>query len=304
MPAKLIYRVETIAAYHQLVNLPPPTHPLISVVRFEDSKRGKGEKPQSLINNFYSIALKRNFNGQLNYGQQPYDFQEGVMVFLAPGQVLSVSDDEVHDHTGWLLMIHPDFLWGSSLAKRIRGYEFFDYSIREALFLSATEELMVVDLIQQIQREYQTPIDKFSQSIISAQLEVLLNYSDRFYQRQFITRKIVNHEFLDRFEALLEAYFSGDELMKTGLPTVGYMAQQLNLSPTYLSSLLKTLTGRNTQHHIHDKLIDKAKELLSTTTLSISEIAFRLGFEHPQSFSKLFKTKTDSSPVMFRDSFH
>lgn len=124
MPAKLIYRVETIAAYHQLVNLPPPTHPLISVVRFEDSKRGKGEKPQSLINNFYSIALKRNFNGQLNYGQQPYDFQEGVMVFLAPGQVLSVSDDEVHDHTGWLLMIHPDFLWGPPWLNEFEGTSF------------------------------------------------------------------------------------------------------------------------------------------------------------------------------------
>ncbi|MFD2937644.1 helix-turn-helix domain-containing protein [Spirosoma flavum] len=304
MPAKLLYRIDTISAYHQLANLPKPCHPLVSVVRFEDIKPGRIEKPQSLVNNFYSIALKRNFNGRMKYGQQAIDFDEGVMHFLAPGQVLTITTDEVHEHTGWLLMIHPDFLWGTPLAKGIRAYDYFDYSIREALFLSDTEESMIVGLIQQIQLEYQTPIDKFSQNIIIAQLEVLLNYSDRFNQRQFITRKIVNHQFLDRFEALLAAYYEGDELIKSGLPTVGYMAQQLNLSPTYLSSLLKTLTGQNTQQHIHNKLIGKAKEMLSTTTLSISEIAYRLGFEHPQSFSKLFKTKTDSSPVMFRHSFN
>lgn len=297
-------RIDTISAYHQLANLPKPSHPLISVVRFEDIKPERTEKSQNLVNNFYSIALKRNFNGRMKYGQQAIDFDEGVMVFLAPGQVLTITTDEVHEHTGWLLMIHPDFLWGSSLAKGIRAYAYFDYSIREALFLSDTEESMIVGLIQQIQREYQTPIDKFSQNIIIAQLEVLLNYSDRFYQRQFITRRIINHELLDRFEVLLEAYFAGDELLRLGLPTVGYMAQQLNLSPTYLSSLLKTLTGQNTQQHIHNKLIDKAKELLSSTTLSISEIAYKLGFEHPQSFSKLFKTKTSFSPVTFRHSFN
>ncbi|GAB3899005.1 helix-turn-helix domain-containing protein [Spirosoma agri] len=298
------YRIDTISAYHQLANIPKPSHPLISVVRFEDIKPGRTEKPRSLVNNFYCIALKRNVNGPIKYGQQPIDFAEGVMVFLAPGQVLTITDEEVHEHTGWLLMIHPDFLWGTSLAKGIRTYEYFDYSIREALFLSDTEESMVVALLQQIQRDYQTPIDKFSQAILVAQLEVLLNYSNRFYQRQFITRRTINHALLDRFEALLEAYFAGDELIKSGLPTVGYLAQELHLSPTYLSSLLKTLTGQNAQQHIHEKLIGKAKELLSTTRLSISEIAYKLGFEHPQSFSKLFKTKTDSSPVAFRDSFN
>ncbi|GAB4028762.1 helix-turn-helix domain-containing protein [Spirosoma koreense] len=303
MPTEPLHRIDTISAYHQLANLPKLTHPLISLVRFEDVKPRGLEKCQSLVNNFYSIALKRNFNGQLKYGQQPYDFNEGVMVFLAPGQVLTVRTEEVQAHTGWLLMIHPDFLWHTPLAKRIRGYEYFDYSIREALFLSDAEESRIVHLIQQIQQEYQAPIDKFSQPIIIAQLEVLLNYCDRFYQRQFITRQVINHEFLDRFEALLEAYFRGHELTETGLPTVGYLADQLNLSPTYLSSLLKSLTGQNTQQHIHDKLIEKAKAMLSTTTLSISEIAYELGFEYPQSFSKLFKTKTNSSPAAFRDSF-
>ncbi|GAB4027482.1 helix-turn-helix domain-containing protein [Spirosoma koreense] len=303
MPAESLHRIDTISAYHQLGGLPKPVHPLISVVRFEDIRPQRAEMPKSIVNNFYSIALKRNFNGRMKYGQQPYDFDEGVMVFLAPGQVLAITTDEVQAHTGWLLMIHPDFLWHTPLAKRIRQFDYFDYSIREALFLSETEESLIVGIIQQIQREYQAPIDRFSQAIIIAQLEVLLNYADRFYQRQFITRRIVNHELLDRFEAVLEAYLVNHELPKTGLPTVGYMAQQLHLSPTYLSSLLKTLTGQTPQQHIHEKLIGKAKEMLSTSTLSVSEIAYELGFGHPQSFSKLFKSKTNSSPLEFRHSF-
>lgn len=304
MPTEPLHRIDTVSAYHQLAGLPKPAHPLISVVRFDDIKRWRFDQPKCIINNFYSIALKHNFNGRLTYGQQPYDFNEGVMVFLAPGQVLTVTADESHEHTGWLLMIHPDFLWHTPLAKTIRQYDYFDYSIREALFLSEKEESVIVGVIQQIQQEYQASIDKFSQNIIVAQLEVLLNYADRFYQRQFVTRKITNHQLLDRFEAVLAAYFASDELLKTSLPTVGYMADQLHLSPTYLSSLLKTLTGRNPQQHIHDKLISTAKEKLSTTHSSVSEIAYGLGFEHPQSFSKLFKNKTNYSPVEFRNLFN
>ncbi len=304
MPTEPLLRIDTIAAYHQFAGLPKPAHPLISVVRFDDIRTWRIDKPKSIVNNFYSIALKRNFNGRLKYGQQAYDFDDGVMVFLSPGQVLTVTTDEPHAHTGWLLMIHPDFLWHTPLAKTIRQYDYFDYTIREALFLSEKEESMIVGIIQQIQQEYQAPIDKFSQNIIIAQLDVLLNYAERFYQRQFITRKITNHKILDQFEAVLEAYFASEELLQTGLPTVGYMAERLNLSPTYLSSLLKTLTGQNTQQHIHDKLISTAKERLSTTNLSVSEIAYGLGFEHPQSFSKLFRSKTNSSPLEFRQSFN
>lgn len=298
------YRIDTISAYHQLVGLPKPAHPLISVVRFDDIKPRRIDQPKSIINNFYSIALKRNFNGRMKYGQQVYDFDEGVMVFLAPGQVLTITADEPHDHTGWLLMIQPDFLWHTFLAKTIRQYDFFSYSIREALFLSEKEEAMIVGVIQQIQQEYQASIDKFSQGIIVAQLAVLLNYADRFYHRQFVTRQVTNHKILDRFESVLDAYFTSDELLTTGLPTVSYLAEKLNLSPTYLSSLLKMLTGQNTQQHIHEKLIEKAKEMLSTTSLSVSEIAYGLGFEYPQSFSKLFKNKTNSSPLEFRHSFN
>jgi AraC-like DNA-binding protein len=304
MPSEQLHRIDSISAYHQFANISKPGHPLISVVRFDDIPPRRINQSRSIVNDFYSIALKRNFNGHMKYGQQAYDFNEGVMVFLAPGQVLSITADEVHENSGWLLMIHPDFLWHTSLAKTIQQYDFFDYSIHEALFLSEKEEAMIVGIIQQIQQEYQAPIDKFSQNIIVAQLDVLLNYADRFYQRQFITRTISNHKILDRFEALLDAFWISDELLKTGLPTVRYMADQLNLSPTYLSSLLKSLTGQNAQQHIHNKLLAKAKELLSTTDLSVSEIAYCLGFEHPQSFSKLFKSKTSSSPLEFRQSFN
>ncbi|MCX6216766.1 helix-turn-helix transcriptional regulator [Spirosoma sp.] len=303
MSTEPLLRIDTIAAYHQFAGLPKPDHPLISVVRFDDIKPRGMDKPKSIVNNFYSIALKWNFGGRMKYGQQVYDFDEGVMVFMAPGQVLALTAEESHDHTGWLLMIHPNFLWNTPLARTMRQYDYFDYSIREALFLSQKEEAMIVGIIQQIQHEYLAPIDNFSQPVIIAHLNVLLTYADRFYQRQFITRKMVNHQILDRFEAVLQTYFDTDELLKTGLPTVGDLAGQLNLSPTYLSSLLKTITGQNTQQHIHDKLIAKAKEKLSTTNLSIGEIAFILGFEHSQSFSKLFKSKTNSTPLEFRHSF-
>jgi len=200
--------------------------------------------------------------------------------------------------------VHPDFLWNTPLAKSLKQYEYFDYSVHEALFLSEKEEITIIGLMQNIQQEYHSNIDKFSQNVMIAQLELLLNYADRFYHRQFITRKITNHKILNRLEDMLNEYFNSDDLIKKGLPTVQHIAATLNVSPNYLSGLLKTLTGQSTQQHIHDKLIEKAKEKLSTTDLSVSEIAYELGFEHPQSFSKLFKTKTNFSPLEFRQSFN
>jgi AraC-like DNA-binding protein len=203
-----------------------------------------------------------------------------------------------------MLFIHPDFLWGTSLAKNIKKYGYFDYSVNEALFLSEKEESIINGIVKNIENEYHANIDKFSQDIIISHLETLLNYAERFYQRQFITRKITNHKILDRLEKLLSNYFNSDDLITKGLPTVQYISDNLNVSPTYLRSLLKTLTGQSTQQHIHEKLIEKAKEKLSTTDLSVSEIAYELGFEHLQSFSKLFKTKTKQSPLEFRQSFN
>lgn len=298
-------RFKTISEFHQDRELPKPAHPLISVINLELMKQMPTHE-MGIVKDFYSIAMKRNFNGKIKYGQQDFDFDEGIMFFMSPGQVLKieVEKDTILKHSGWMLLVHPDFLWNTSLAKTIRQYEYFDYSINEALFLSEKEETTIAAIMQSIQQEYHTNIDKFSQDIIIAQLELLLSYSDRFYHRQFITRKITNHHILNRLEDLITKHLNSDELAKRGLPTVQYMAGALNISPNYLSGLLKVLTGQTTQQLIHDKLIERAKEKLSTTNLSVSEIAYELGFEHPQSFSKLFKTKTNISPLEFRNSFN
>lgn len=202
------------------------------------------------------------------------------------------------------MLIHPDFLWNTSLATTIKKYEFFDYSVNEALFLSDKEEQIIISILQNIRQEYQSNIDKFSQDIIISQVETLLNYAERFYQRQFITRKKINHQLLDRLEGLLNDYFDKDDLVEKGLPTVEYLCVNLNVSTAYLRSLLNELTGKSTQQMLHEKVIEKAKEKLSTTSLSVAEIAYELGFEHPQSFSRLFKTKTNFSPLEFRQSFN
>jgi AraC family transcriptional regulator, transcriptional activator of pobA len=301
-----IKQVKTIAEFHRFRELPKPEHPLISVIDVASIQYPSSGEAQNIVADFYSVALKRIYNGKMRYGQQEYDFDEGVMFFIAPGQVYSVEPygQEFLKQSGWLLLIHPDFFWNTQLAKTIKQYEYFSYSVNEALFLSDKEESIIVSIFQNIQHEYHSNIDKFSQGIIIAQIETLLNYSERFYQRQFITRKITNHKILVRLEEILTAYFKSDKEIRNGLPTVEYVAGELNVSPNYLSGLLKVQTGQSTQQHIHDKLIAKAKEKLSTTDLSVSEIAYELGFEHPQSFSKLFKTKTKLSPLEFRQSFN
>lgn len=304
--ATTTHRIRTISEFHQLRGLQKPQHPLISVVDYAQIKHPADTAQYSWILDFYSISLKRNSGAKIKYGQQEYDFDEGILFFMAPGQVFNISID-AHSppkHSGWMLLIHPDFIWNTSLAKGIKQYEYFDYSVNEALFLSDKEENTLNNIVAHIEQEYHANIDKFSQQIIVSQIETLLNYAERFYHRQFITRKKANHQLLDRLEQLLTDYFNHEDLQKSGLPTVQYISEALNVSPNYLRGLLKVLTGQNTQQHIHDKLIDKAKEKLSTTTLSVSEIAYDLGFEHPQSFSKLFKTKTNFSPLAFRQAFN
>jgi AraC family transcriptional regulator, transcriptional activator of pobA len=299
------YRIKTISEFHRFRKLPRPEHPLISIVDYGSMSHDSDDQEKSLVLDFYSIALKR-FDGEIKYGQQEYDFDEGTMFFMAPGQVfrIGVESSSAVKQSGWLLFIHPDFFWNTSLAKSIKRYEYFNYSAHEALFLSAKEEATVTGVITNIEQEYHANIDHFSQGIIVTQLESLLSYAERFYHRQFITRKISNHQVLTRLEELLAAYFDGDEILHNGLPTVSYVSGKLNISSDYLSGSLKVLTGLNTQQHIHRKLIEKAKEKLSTTNLSVSEIAYQLGFEHLQSFSKLFRAKTSLSPLEFRQSFN
>ncbi|MDO9375191.1 MAG: AraC family transcriptional regulator [Ferruginibacter sp.] len=297
------HRLKSISEYHAFRGLPKPEHPLVSVINIEEIKKIRDDEPASIIQDFYSIALKKNVNCVMHYGQQEYDFDEGVMIFISPGQVYSIQGNAAFTHTGWLLLVHPDFFWNSALAKTIRHYEYFGYSVTEALYLSEKEEGIITGVLRNIQQEYHGNIDKFSQPVIIAHLELLLSYADRFYHRQFLTRKITNHKILSRLEKLLTEHFNSDDLVEKGLPTVQAIAQTLHVSPNYLSGLLTVLTGQSTQQHIHNKLIEKAKEKLSITSLSISEIAYELGFEHSQSFSKLFKTKTAFSPLEYRKSF-
>lgn len=300
------YKIKTISEYHQALGIAKPEHPLVSVISLDDFKPPEGNSRISVVFDFFVISMKRNLDGTIkyNYGQQHYDFDEGIMFFIAPQQVFSFDADAHFKSSGWMLLVHPDFLWNTPLAKTIRQYEFFDYLANEALFLSEKEETTIGGIVQLIKHEYHANIDRFSQGLIVAQIELLLQYCDRFYNRQFITRKISSHQILTRVEEILSEYFGGDDLIRRGLPTVQFVAETLNISPTYLTALLKTLTGQSTQQQIHGKLIEKAKEKLSVTNLSISEIAYELGFEHPQSFSKLFKSKTNLSPLAFRASFN
>ncbi|GAB3430413.1 helix-turn-helix domain-containing protein [Niabella aquatica] len=296
------YRIKTISEVYRLSGNEKPHHPLIGIIDLSQSRNDS--ELSAVIFDFYVITMKTGCD-KLYYGQQKYDFDEGVMAFMAPGQILrgepGVSNPKMN---GWMLFIHPDFLWNSDLAKKMKQYEYFGYNTNEALFLSDKEQTLINTLIDNIKNEYSSNIDKFSQEVIIAQLELLFTYGKRFYERQFITRKLTNSKILNRLEDILHSYFNSKEIVSRGLPSVQYVAEELNISIKYLSSLLKQLTGLSTQQHIHEKLIEKAKEKLSTTELSVSEIAYELGFEHPQSFSKLFKTKTNQSPLEFRASFN
>lgn len=294
-----------VSDYHKFAHLSAPQHPLISLIDYSQVQYPENVIDYKWRQDYYAIGLKKNIPYKFFYGQQEYDFDEGLMTFIKPNQVMSLESNPNigHKPTGWLLLIHPDFLWNSSLANQINQYDFFGYSINEALFLSEKEEMMIAEILKNIEREYLANIDQFSQKIIISQLELLFNYAERFYERQFITRKISNHQVLDQLETLLNAYFK-DDLIDKGLPTVQWVADELLLSSSYLSSMLKSLTGQSTQQHIHNKLIEKAKEQLSTTQLSISQIAYHLGFERPASFTKLFKNKTEMSPLEFRKTFN
>jgi AraC-like DNA-binding protein len=304
--SKSIIRVSSISEFHRGVGFPTPEHPLISVIDLETVKRPAFSGTVSRVFDFYSISLKKNFHLKMRYGGQSHDFENGVLHFMAPGQVLTIDYDsaQAYDFSGWMILFHPDLLWNTALAKTIKQYEYFGYSANEALHLSEKEEGILTGIAKGMEQEYRGSIDKFSQGVIVAQLELLLTYADRYYQRQFITRKVSGHDLLARLEQLLDDYFRSGELALHGLPTVASIADSLHVSPNYLSGLLRTLTGQSTQQHLHNKLIELAKEKLSTTNLSVSEIAYELGFEHLGSFSKLFKTKTNLAPLEFRRSFN
>jgi AraC-like DNA-binding protein len=295
------YQFNSISELHRVLGLPKPLHPLVSLVDNTAIAVDKDQLPGSFLLNFYKISYKKGLNGKIRYGQSYYDFDEGGMVFTSPNQLLATTDDT--EYLGHTLLIHPDFIRNYPLGKTIKNFGFFSYDTNEALHLSDKEKTIIIAVFKNIEDELQSAIDEYSQDVIVTQIELLLNYSNRFYKRQFITRKAVNNDVLTALENLLNNYFNDKTALLNGLPTVQYLAGQLHVSSRYLSDMLRSLIGQNAQQYIHHQLIEKAKEILSTSNLSVAEVAYQLGFEHPQSFNKLFKRKTNVSPLAFRQSF-
>lgn len=293
----------TISELHIAMGQPKPMHPLISILNYGEAVFNPKDFEKGIVLDYYKISFKTHFTGKLRYGHGFYDFEEGGMSFVAPGQILKMQDEEA-DYSGMSLHIHPDFIRPYSLNSMIKKYGFFNYSASEALYLSEKEKETILGVFASIQSELNERIDNFSQDVIISQIELLLNYSNRFYNRQFITRKAVNHDVLAKLEIVINEYFNDEKTLLNGVLTVQFLADQLNLSPRYLSDLLRNLCGQNTQQFIHDKLIEKAKEYIVNGTFSVSEIGYKLGFEHPQSFNKLFKKKTNLSPIAFKELFN
>lgn len=296
-------KFDSLSDIHRVLGLPKPLHPLISLMNNMDNHLDVSKLPTSHILKFYKISFKANLSGKLKYGQNYYDFEEGGLLFASPNQLIGSSEDD-GNHAGFTLLIHPDFLWSYPVAEKIKKFGFFSYLANEALHLSEQEKTTVISIFKIIEEELNSRIDDSSQDVVISQIELLLNYSNRFYKRQFLTRKAANSDVLQKMETYLNDYFNSGTPVLEGIPTVQLLSDHLNMSPNYLSDMLRSLTGQSAQQHIHNCLIDKAKEKLSSTELSISEIAYELGFEHSQSFNRLFKAKTKLTPVTFRASFN
>jgi AraC-like DNA-binding protein len=297
--------VNTISEYHKLMNLSLPKHPLLSVINFQDATWNFENLAITIVHDFYSVVLKMGNNPKCKYGQkEEISISDGGLHFMSPKQVLSTTTvDQGFAHAGWLILIHPDLIWNTSLANKIKHYDFFSYEIHEGLRLSPSEIDVVLNMIKDINYEISNSIDPNSKEVIIARIELLLAYSHRIFKRQFTSNKKQDHRTLERLELLISQYLNSNDLATRGTPSIYYIADQLHLSPNYLSRLLQSITGRSTKHYLQDKIIALAKEKLSTTQLSISEIAYTLGFKTPQSFSKSFKAKTSLTPLEFRKAF-
>ncbi|SHK43462.1 helix-turn-helix domain-containing protein [Flagellimonas taeanensis] len=297
------YKIESISELHRLFNLPKPVHPLISVIDFEHLRFDSNEIWSSFYYDFYCVAIKKGASGKFRYGQGDYDFDEGVMSFTKPGQIFSVTNPTDEPVSGYMMVFKSDLVRHYELGKLINNYGFFSYSTAEALHLSEKEDNVIMSLMHQMQAELKNNIDHYSQDLIVSYVDLLLNYARRFHNRQFLTRGSVNNDIVAKMEKLMDAYLKSDATL-SGVPTVNFFAEKLNVSPNYLSDLLKNATGRNAQTHIQEAIVERAKELLSTTNLSIKEIAYDLGFEYPQSFSTMFKKNTQQTPLQFRAAFN
>jgi AraC-like DNA-binding protein len=291
-----ILKLENISQYNSMRGV-ETYHPLVCVI---DMSKAKATQSARINFGFYCVFLKEIKCGDLKYGCNYYDYQEGTLVFVAPGQILGINSKEYIQPKGWALLFHPDLIRGTSLGHNIKNYTFFSYEANEALHLSEKERQIVIDCLNKIEYELQQSIDKHSKTLISNNIELLLNYCMRFYDRQFITRSNVNKDILVKFEKLLDNYFQSEITQTIGLPTVKYCADHLHLSANYFGDLIKKETGKSAQEHIQLKLIDIAKERIFDTSKSVSEIAYELGFKHPQHFSRMFKNETGYTPNQFR----
>ncbi|WP_353779730.1 helix-turn-helix domain-containing protein [Winogradskyella sp. 3972H.M.0a.05] len=296
-----IFHIKSITEANKLFGMPPPKHPLVSVMwakDFPDFNRYKGVKFNT---DLFMISLKDGITGSMGYGRNSYDFNEGTLIFSKPNQVMSSEEKNIEDNSkGWMLLFHPDLIRKSELGSTISNYTFFDYEVHEALHLSDEEQETITELIHKIEKEYNQNIDKHSQKLIISNIELILDYCMRYYDRQFYVRTNLNQDHVSEFEHLLKEYFASEKPSELGLPSVRYCGEALNMSPNYLSDLLKKETGKNAKDHIYAFVVNKAKNRLLGTTNSISEIAYDLGFEYPQHFSKLFKSKTGMSPAKYR----
>ena len=300
-----VIKITKVSEMHQMGDLPKPKHPLISVIYNRDLKMVPNVQDVKIINHLYTIIYKTsNECSSFSYGRSNYDYEEGTLVFTAPGQVMEfeneVSEIEQVDPDGWTLIFHPDILRKSKLSDKINEYSFFQYHSNEALHLSEQEKISIEGLLEKIVQEYSQMLDRHSQSLIVSNIELFLDYCLRFYDRQFFSRANSNSDTLSKFERLLIKYYETDKAHQNGVPSVEYCAKQLNLSPNYLSDLLKRETGKTTLEHIHFFLIERAKNSLLNSSDSISGIAYALGFEYPQHFSNLFRSKTGFSPKEYR----
>lgn len=291
-----ILKLDTIAQYNVMRGV-ETLHPLVSVI---DMSKANATQSLRIHFGFYCVFLKEVKCGDLKYGCNYYDYQEGTLVFVAPGQILGVNNKEIVQPKGWALLFHPDLIRGTALGQNIKDYTFFSYEVNEALHLSARERQIVIDCLNKIDYELQQSIDKHSKKLISNNIGLLLDYCMRFYDRQFITRTNVNKDILVKFEKVMDEYFQTDKPQVMGLPTVKYCAESLHLSANYLGDLIKKETGKSPQEHIQMKIMNIAKERIFDRSKSLSEIAYELGFKYPQHFTRMFKNETGHTPNEYR----
>ncbi len=298
---KELITISSITQLHEVLGLKKTKHPLVSVFQHKDMDMNSIPLGYRYSLDLYHVIFKRGHSGSLLYGRNSYDFQDGTIVFMGPGQVVTFDAGDVSDEArGWSLVFHPDLIRKSDLGRNINNYSFFSYNVHEALHVSDEEKQNIDDLVNKIEKEYCQNIDKYSQNLIVSNIQLLLDYCMRYYDRQFYIRTNLNKDIVSQFENIISTYFASNKPFEQGLLTVAYLGKKLNLSPKYLSDMIKKETGKSTQEHIHYYLVESAKTKLLGTTEAVSQIAYSLGFEYPQHFTKLFKLKTGVSPVEYR----